>query len=411
MQGSQKTSHERAPGLVVGELMAVGHFTAGGEELFVTNGNHGEWFAFTKDGLLAATIFGGPVGTGKRGWTMPEAEPGKTDLTDVRLPEEHFQGCIVKAHDGKIYAVAGHNHNSIVRVDGLEAMKRLSGAIAVERGDLDTAVAWGIQQAALEQKRNGPKHGTMTYVPNPFAIDGALEDWPAALFLPIHEHYDDARKKTLIDCDAALAYDRDHLYIAAHVNDESPASNSATEIPALFKSGDALDVTLGLDPKANPLRPGPVPGDLRILIARVKGKPVVVVYRYNVPGTPDEKRQWFRSPIAETDVDIVTVINEPDAVFKTEENTWTVEVAIPWQTLGATAPPLGAKLRGDVGLLIGDQNGVRTMQRQYWSGKTQTIVSDMAIEARLAPSLWGEIDCVEPTKNMHFGPDDVELNP
>ena len=86
---------------------------------------------------------------------------------------------------------------------------------------------------------------------------------------------------------------------------------------------------------------------------------------------------------------------------------WTA--AIPWKALRVDAPHIGTHLRGDIGVLQADQNGVQTINRLYWSGKTQRVVSDLPSEARIAPALWGDLYFTEADKSMKFGPETKEL--
>lgn len=409
VHGSHRIGYDRPPGTLVGEHHAVGHFEVNGEELFVTNGNHGDWFAFTRDGLLAACIFGGPLNYGKRWWTMPEWEPGKTDLSELNVGEEHFMGHIGKANDGKVYAVAGHNHNSIVRVDGLEAMKRLTGSVAVTKADIEKTVAWDQQRAVLARLRQEPKLLQVPFLDQAPEVNGVLEDWPESLFLTIHERYNIEKNKWEPDMVGTFAYDAEHLYVAARVADESPMKNSAKNLNYLYKFGDAFDVTLGTDPKADPKRQTPAQGDLRLLLSRVDGKPVVMLYRYQVPEVADDKRVHIASPVTETVVDLVKEIAGAQvAIQTTKDGDWIMEAAIPWTEIGVKAPPIGSKLRGDVGVLVGDQNGIRTVARYYWAGKSQTVVSDLAFEARIYPALWGDLTVIETGDNMHFGPAEID---
>jgi hypothetical protein len=395
---------DREPGKVVGSLTTVGHFTAGKEELFATNGNRGDWFVFTADGLLAGSLFGGPIGQPRRWWTMPEWAAGKTDLTGLNVGEEHFSGFVCTANDGKVYAIAGHNHNSIVRVDGFEAMQRVGGAVTVTAADLRAAQEWDLRRAASERRRQAPKVAKLLYLDNGVGVDGSLDDWDNSLFLTIADHYDYPNAKTVVDAEAALSYHNAKLFIAARATDSSQLQNSAEELTTLFKNGDALDISLGLDPAADPKRSGPVAGDLRLLITRVKGAPVAVLYRYGPGG---EKPVHFTSPVANTVIDVVRVLGKDECEIELVigERGWTLEAAIPWKALGVEAPPLGARLRGDVGLLESDENGMRTVGRHYWSGTAQTILSDLAAEARLSPSLWGDFYCLESDNSVLGGPD------
>jgi hypothetical protein len=184
----------------------------------------------------------------------------------------------------------------------------------------------------------------------------------------------------------------------------------------LFKYGDALDITLGLDAKSDPKRTSAVAGDMRILVSRVNGKPVAMLYRPVAPGAPAEQHAHFKSPVGEIYFDLVAPIPDAEIAIKTgmshakstqpgarREPTWIVAAAIPWKSLGFPAPVPGTHLRGDVGLLQADQNGMRTVNRLYWSGKSQTVVSDIPSEARLTPAVWGEFYFCEEPKGLRFG--------
>jgi sugar lactone lactonase YvrE len=393
----------RPPGVLTGELRIMGHFTLGQEEYFVTNGNHGDWYAFTRDGLLAGCIFGGPSGYGRRWWSMPECEPGKTDLTDLRLTVEDFYGSICKAEDGKVYAIAGKNHNSIVRVDGLEKATRLAGAFTVSSTDIQKTQAWALERATLERLRYEPTVASFPYVDRGPAIDGTLDDWPDELFRTVEEVQNEQGQITA-SWQVALAYDHEHLYLAGRAtNDESPLSNSAADKQVLFQYGDALEVDLGLDPAADPARRVAVPGDLRLLVARVNGEPVVMLYRPVVPGTPPDKRITFTSPVGQETIDVIAQLKPQHLALTGVDRGWVAEAAIPWAMLGAKAPQIGTKLRADVGFLHSDKEGTATVRRVYWANKSQVILGDLPCESRITPALWGELECVEADDSLRFG--------
>ncbi len=398
----------RPPGVLIGELRIMGHMTVGGEELFVTNGNHGDWYAFTRDGLLAAAIFGGPVGYGQRWWSMPEWIPGKTDLTDLRLTVEDFYGSICKADDGNVYAIAGKNHVSIVRVDGLAAMQRLNGACTVSVADLDAAKAWEVRRAALERARREPKIAHFAYTDKAPAIDGSLDDWPEAAFLTITEVRNE-QGQVIKFSKAAVAFDDEKLYIAGTASDTSPLVNSALDLQRLFQYGDALEVNLGGDPKADPARTVPAPGDLRLLLARVKDANVAIAYHYHVPGAPAAERVTFTSPVGKETVDRIDLLKDAEisVTADAEKHVWTIEAAIPWKSLGLTRPQLGETWRGDVGVLESDPDGTATVRRTYWANTGQVILGDLPSEARVTPALWGELRAVEAGDALRFGGPDA----
>ncbi|MEI6519350.1 MAG: hypothetical protein WCO98_04840 [bacterium] len=405
---------QRPPGVLTEEHVPIGHFTMGDEEYFVTNSDPGDWFCYTKDGLLAGCLLGGPIGYGLRSWSMPEWEAGKVDLTDMRPGQEHYHGCVVKSSDGKLYAVAGHHHVSLVRIDGLEQAKRLTGDCTVTSDNIQQQQQWEVLKATREKVRNEPKVTNMPYITATLGIDGMLDDWPDKLFVTLKDHWESSliRTEHFIDAQAALAYDNDQLYVAVWAASKSPFKNSAKEPALLFKGGDAVDVTLGLDPKADQKRTTAGPGDVRLLISIVKGKPTVVLYRPVAPDAPEDKHWRFQSPVGETRMDLVKKLDNVEVATQLKttlvSSGWILEAAIPWEEIGFPAPNIDDHIRGDIGILQGDQNGVSTVGRIYWSGKSQTVVCDIPSEARLLPSLWGEINCIEKPKEMKFGPDDVE---
>jgi hypothetical protein len=410
--------HDRPAGVLNGELTPIGHFTLGKEELFVANSNQGDWFVYTGDGFLVGCIFGGPSGFGRRNWNMPDWTPGKVDLSDVRLPGEHYFGSVTKADDGKVYAIAGHNHISVVRVDGFEGLSRLSGgALTVTNTDLKQTAAWELEKTAREQQRQEVKTARIVSIDQGITVDGALDDWPPQLSFVVHDWLERSpfsAPKRHIDTEAAVIADADNLYVA--VRTVQGMKNAGGDVKTLFKTGDCVDICLGLDPKADPQRRTPVPGDVRIVVARVKGEPVMVIYKAVVANAKADTRTLFSSPVGEVNFDVVAVVPEPNVSFAEEarsatEKGTTIEIAIPWTLLGVPVPPIGTRLRGDVGVIVGDEGGVKTVARHYWSGKAQTIISDVPSEARLAPALWGDFYVTEPDKDMKFGnAGDIDLH-
>lgn len=416
----------RPPGVLNQEHFPIGHFALNDaqgnpEEYFVTNSDEGDWFCYSGDGLLVGCLLGGAEGYGLRQWTMPEWTPGKVDLSDMRPGQEHYHGCAVKADDGKVYLVAGHNHVSIVRVDGLEQVQRVAGDCTVTQESIAKTQAWDVVRAEHARMAQEPKVAKMPFIDKDLSISGSLDNWPDDMFVDVNSFWRHGlyHNDFIIHSQGALAYNKEKLYVVGWSLDAS-VRNSAEDPKMMFKYGEALEVTLGMDPSADPKRTSPVNGDLRILITQLKDGPVAVVYRPVDPDAPASKHMVFNSPVGETRMDFVEVI--PDADIKitadtltqttgSPETRWIIEAAIPWASLGVKAPTVGTHIRGDIGILQSDQNGVRTVNRLYWSGKSQTIVSDLPSEARLTPALWGDFYCSEPEETQKFGPEDVDIAP
>jgi len=407
--------YNRPPGVLNQEHALIGHFSLNNaqdkpEEYFFTNSDAGDWFCYSGDGLLVGCILGGPAGYGLRQWTMPEWEPGKTDLSDLRAGQEHYHGCVVKADNGSVYAVTGHNHVSVVRVDGLAQVQRMTGLRTITAEDIAKTQAWEVVKAEHDRLRQEPKVAKMPYLANPIHPSGGLENWPEELFLTIHDYWQHSLigAKYIVHAQAALACDNTNLYIVGWSLDGT-MRNTATDPKLLFKHGAALDVTLGMNPKADAKRTAPVAGDLRILLSQVKGEAVAVLYRPVAIDAPVDKHYNFTSPVGENRMDLVDVIADAEVSVTQEAGRWIIEAVIPWASLGVKPPAVGTHLRGDVGILQSDQNGVRTVNRLYWSGKSQTIISDLPSEARLIPALWGEFYVTDPEGGEKFGPADVTL--
>ena len=119
------------PGLVVSSFGARGYVSLGKEigTIFAVNSNYGQWYLFTADGLFVATIFG-DCRTEPYWGAIEEAKRGML-VTGYSHGQESFEGSLNKAPDGNIYIVAGHPHCSIIKLNGLDTIKRLQGG-AVE---------------------------------------------------------------------------------------------------------------------------------------------------------------------------------------------------------------------------------------------------------------------------------------
>ncbi len=397
--------YDRPPGVLNQEHKPIGHFKLGDEEYFFTNTDEGDWFCFTGDGMFAGCVFGGPKGSGLRRWTMPDWTPGKVDLSDVRLSQEHYQGCVVKTPENKVYAVAGHNHISIVRVDGLEQAKRLSGSLQVTVPDLEKTRAWDVQRQALARLSQERKSCRVPYQQKDLESTGNLSSWPKDMFARIHTTEISSFQsgtKVIVDAEAALAYNERYLFVGARVLDNSPLRNTAKDPSRLFQGGDAFDLTLSMDPKADPKRTSPVAGDLRVLLSVLDGKPIAVLYKPVAPDAPVNERARFESPVGLTIIEQVKVLPDVQIGIGSDSSKegaiWTLTARIPWSSLGVKPPEGETVLRGDLGVLVSDPNGVSTATRWYWSGKSQTVVCDVPSETRLIPALWGE---------LHFGGSDL----
>ncbi len=410
--------YNRPPGVLAGGLLAIGSFKAGREELFAVLGNNGDQYAFTRDGLLAAAVLGGPDGYGRRFFSMPEAEPGRTDMSDLRNTVETFHGHICTAEDGKVYTIAGKNHISVLRVDGLEQMQRLGGSVDVTAEDITRTMAWAADKARIERALRRPVITSVPYMAAKPVIDGEITtDWPGGAPLDIRTLRDQLQR-IRESWTAQLAFDEQHLYIAARGFGTTPMLNRATDKELVFQGGDAFDLHLALDPKADPKRGEAAPGDVRLVMSLVNDQPVAMLYRPRVPGAKGGRT--FTSPVGQEQVDeicdITTQIRLRILRQGGESQSWTLEAAVPWTVLGGREVRESVVLRGDVGALVAEPNGTATAVRYYWANRSHVVLSDLPSEARLLPALWGELrfdlpdilDRVPTVKPSPGGPDPLK---
>ena len=372
------------PGQMIGGLGFVGQEDIPGVgETFMLNANKGEWYLFTADGLLAATVWKDYRTPGVLNWNFPVATRGMS-LDNFTMGEEHFGGGFCRTADGKFYLVAGHNHFSLVELQGLETMKRQESTLTLTMDDLAAAELWHTRQA-IAAVQAVLKTLVLAPPPAPVQPDGDLQEWKPEQFTAL------ANRGAF-----AVSADDKNLYLAWRVDSVQPLRNAGEDPFMLFKTGDSVDLQIGVDAKADPKRPGPVPGDQRLLITLMKGQPVGVLYRHRVPGTPENKRNGFTSPMWTTYVDQIDRLDPANIGIKPIKGGYAVEAAVPFALLGLKPEP-GKSYKIDFGILSADSSGSRTQVRTYWANQNTGLVSDVPGEIMLAPGLWGNINLKDET--------------
>jgi hypothetical protein len=342
---------------------------AAGGQLYAMNGNDGEWYFLTTDGLFVQHIFN-DIRVG--GWRAPE----------YVISQEAFGGYFVKAaDDGKYYVIAGHTDARVFRLDGVDSLRRF----AAKPVDLSGAAYTAAQQVLAQETfaRKAEKSARLPRLAGPAPPDGFVTAWPEGS-LTEWTALNGAQVRV------RKAWDPQALYLRYEVQDNSPLKNNGDDWKLLFKYGDSVDLQIGADPNADPRRAAPVAGDERLLITEAKGTPYAVLYQ---PVVPDYKgpKVPFASPNRTLMLDRVSEITEQIRLRLTRQaNAYVVEAAVPWSLLGITPRP-GMRLRADFGVLFGNDAGEVTLLRSYWSNENTTIVSDVPSEATLEPRQWGEL--------------------
>jgi len=324
-------------------------------DVFIMNGNHGRFFALTSDGLYLDEMF------------KDVRMGGSVDA--YHIGGECFGGFFGRSEkDGNYYLQSGHTDYRIFRIHGLSEAKRASGSVTVTAEQVIAAANNQVRAVAATSER---KEAVAPYGSKADSRDFEIR-------------WDKGQGKFPVT--AGVAWDEKNLYVHYQVRDTSPWVNNGKDWTTLFKTGDSVDLQLGTDPQANPARRGPVPGDLRLLIAPFQGGNVAVLYRHRVPGAKNPVA--FNSPWRSEKVDVVERLDAVKIEVKKGTEDYRVDVAVPLSALGLKPP--GA-FRADLGVIYGDPGGAINMLRSYWSNQATGLMNDVPGEIMLHPNLWGTL--------------------
>lgn len=387
LHASHKAPLPGQPGELIGPTRLLGGFVeAKGTDvgkLWAINGNHGNVYLFSNDGLFVATLFS-PMRGGKR-WAMPEAERGMS-LDGYTLGEENFWPTITQTSDGNIYIIDGAR-SSIVHLDGLNSLRRLPDVkVSVKNTDLEKGRTHLLASEAERQKSVINKPLTIGMSGDVPTVDGKFNDWTEAEWVDIDKSGVKANfnaKTVPYDIRGAIKVSGDRLYVAYRTGDAGLLKNSGEMQVAPFKTGGALDLMIGANGAANVSRLEPVIGDARLLVTTVNGKPWALLYRAVVNGVSDKDKVAFSSPWRTITFDKVEDVTSKIQFAAADGN---YEVSISLTELGLK-PKNELTIKGDIGVLRGD--GDLTNARIYWNNKASGMISDVPAEAMLTPALWG----------------------
>jgi hypothetical protein len=388
------------PGELIGTTRLLGPSfqlrNATGIELWAINGNKGNIYLFTTDGLFVATLFQDSRSPAAS-WAQRSQAIRGMSVSDLTTGEENFWPSITQTADGNVYIVT--NFPGIIRLDGLDTIHRLaSSTVRVTPEMLEQSRAFFASAELSRQATNQASATLLVRVSTtPIVLDGDLSNWDPKQFVIIDERAKQVGNwgQTKVQALAALRIAGDRLYAAFKTGDAQALENSGSSVQNLFKTGGALDVMLATDPNSDPRRKSAVAGDIRLLVSLVKGQPKAVLYR-PVATTGSRNSALFESPLRTLKFDDVEDVSQYVRLTK-GASAGDFEFSIPLAVLGLKPTP-GSTLRGDVGLLRGD--GLRTTQRVYWSNKASGLVSDVPSEAELTPQLWGTVKFVSDTRDQ-----------
>lgn len=369
-QRAPSSTVPRPPGLMIGTTRVLGApFRPAGEAgmVWAINGNLGDIYLMTMDGLFVSTLFHdireAPT------WSMSVLARDAL-INDLTLNDEHFWPSITQTADGNVYLVVGKNHSGVVKLSGLESVKRIPAVdFSVTPEQLAACVAY---QQELELCKT-PVSDRMLVLLSSTApiVDGNLSDWASTNFVQIDG------KAT-----GSVMIANGKLFAAWNTESANLATNTGLQPDALFKTGGALDLMIGSDASASPTRPAAVLGDMRLLVTKVGAATRALLYKA-VSAKPNANPVTFTSPVR-----VVTIqdIEDVTAQVQMAGVGGRYEISIPLEALGFE-PANNTTIKADIGVLRGF--GGATIQRSYWHNKATVIVSDTPTEAELTPRLWG----------------------
>jgi hypothetical protein len=372
---------------LVGGLIEVKGFDTG--QLWAMNGNQGNVYLMTTDGLFVATLFE-DMRVGKR-WSMPIAQRGMR-LDGLTLGDENFWPTMTQTSDGDVYLVDG-TRSAIVRLDGINSISRLPVIdLIITKSNLEKSRDYLLRSEALRQQSSGDNHLDVAISKTAPIVDGKLDDWASVSWANIDKRgtkaWFNANTKPY-DITGAVKIAGDRLYVAYRTGDSVLLKNSGEMPLAPFKTGGALDVMIGADPAASPDRQDPVTGDLRLVVTMVKGQTWALLYQAVIKGTANKDKVPFSSPWRTITFDQVKDISSQVHLAGSHGD---YEFSVPLNVLGIK-PANGMKVKGDIGILRGESN--QTTARIYWSNKAAGITADVPSEAMLTPGLWGTFQLIQ----------------
>jgi len=374
---------------IVAEFDVVGHETAAAGDLgefLVTHSNVGIWNIWTVDGLLAGNIFRDMRDPKARPWSMPEHERGLR-LEECTAGQEHFQGYFCRADDNRYYVVAGHNHASVVEVSGIENFKRIGGELVVSEKDVRATLDWEREVRAGEVYESARVIDCLRRGSRSIVIDGDDRDWDVVGASLSGDGW---------DVRFGMLYDDRNLYLCYSAKGRGPMKNSGGDWRTYYKTGAAVDLQMRTDPTADPGKKELIAGDFRLLMTAVEGRPRAVLYRPVVPGASKDEAWNVHTMVYSVTFDRVEPVEDAQLAFRTEQDRYVYEAAIPLARLGLK-PETGMRLKIDWGILVSGPDGNEVFQRLYWANKATAIVSDVAAEADLHPDLWGFVRFADET--------------
>lgn len=315
---------------------------------------------FSSDGVyVAALLYDGRVSGPESDVGQPEGQSGQFVKLNIQGKDQYF-------------IIHGGQDTRVWEVLGLDTVQPLAGGTYEHTAASAEMAAASIAEYTAKIQRQQQ----LTIVRGRTALD---------LAQPISAAVDSDRK-----FEVRAAYDADNLYLRYDVTTPYPLVNSMADPTIIFHGGNAIDVQLATDLKADPKRKTPAPGDLRLVITQQNGKPMTMVYRPRVAGFAGE-RIVLTSPTGQEPFDRIEPTDKVMMTTSPIDGGFRAAVTIPFALLGME-PKAGEQIRMDLGFIFSrNANGSRVSVREYWKNNsfTANVTDDIPHESRLEPNEWG----------------------
>jgi len=224
----------------------------------------------------------------------------------------------------------------------------------------------------------------------PVCADGSLAEWDWKTAAAIGPREGRPR------AEVAMRTDGKTFAVAFKVVKPGAFLNTGTDdVTRLFLTGDAVDIQYNAHPAADPARKVPILGDCRLVLSKLAGNPVAVLYQARVPNAKHPVS--FRSPTRSVTFDAVSRVADAQVAIVDTADGYIVEAVVPLRVMGGQPrgayPGLwpGRIIQGDAGIIVADKAGRRVARIYRFNRQTQ-IVNDVPTEAALVPSRWGEFE-------------------
>ena len=376
VHGSHRAPAPR-PGLLIGPSSFYGAAVVSKEvgEVVYLNGNLGQNFLFTEDGLWVQSLW-----NDCRGWyDVPAQATVGMPCDAMTAGGESFGGWFCRTEDGKYHVIGGGTAAITYGLSGLDSLTRFSTTVQVSNADLIAADELRVRRAARTLQA---KVCTVQAVAAPPVLDGDLSTW----------HLDQGGVEIAggagVVGTAKAMYDAKNLYVAWKVSDGTPLKNGGQDEHLMFKTGDCVDLMLRTSAATDDR---PVAGDFRLLLTMKGGKPLAVLYQPVAAGATRAEAAELSSPVRNVHFDRIKSVDIP-LTMKLAPGGYVVTAALPLSLIGVDSLK-GRALRGDFGILLSDATGQACTSRNYWSNKAANNTNDVPDEAMLQPSLWSALRC------------------